>query len=939
MSTYPKVISLDGDWQFAYSRYQPDIGKALPAEEVYEALMPVPGYWDDHIERLEQTLFWSRGVRFNPEYRRITFPMGSGKPADASLPYILGTGWYKKQLHADADWRDSTVTLTVGGVTLEAWVWLNDQFVGHHVGHLTPFELRLDPWIKPGETNELVIAVSNQRTDRIGCSIRGFKGRSAGIYRSVQLKVAGSTRIKDVYLYPDRQLKQLTWNVELDGRQPDGEYMLDWRVYELRTGKLQAANSQALRTGCNQWTTDTLGMKPWSDHRPHLYRIELQLRQGSQVIDQHEQLFGLRSLVVDGIKLRLNGKPVILRGLTEHAYFPETCTPPTDIEYYRTAIRKLKQLGFNWIRFHTWSPPDECLQAADELGMMLQVETPNGFLEQDWLDLLLACRKHPSVVLYCCGNEVSLDKQMIKFVERMAEHTRDLVPDALFSPMEALRGIESRIGDDEEDAGFVNDPVPHHPEKLARVRAFTDVFEPHGAMFSYRSLEATEQSMHDKLSIFGRPCLIHELGINDTYLNLDLEHRYKGTRIGTEMYAAVRSYIEKMGLIDKAPLYYQNSCRWMHQIVKYSIENARSCEYVSGYDLLGAVDCHWHRTGYAIGLMNEFYELKPGITPDEVLNYNGESVLLAGCGKFRNLASGQKLVLTLSASLYGDSDLEEGLLSWMLIDDERAVYDHGIQTVRQIPHGRVVRLGELAIELPRVEAPRKLELVVSLTGGEYHLKNRWDYWIFPESEDHLGDIDLSDIRVLTSLDADSLAFVSCGGKALLIGTGPFPYIPTSFQIMSGGRTQGSNATVIRDHPLMMNFPHEGFCDWQFYPMLHGGRTVVFNALDIPFDPIVEVVSGYKIIRKQSSLFELRVGAGHLLVCTLRLPQDDPGARYLYRLMLQYMKSPAFQPATAIEPAVLEEILRRSGKLEIDFSTDEGYDSGGHVQKSKMSNEA
>ena len=48
--------------------------------------------------------------------------------------------------------------------------------------------------------------------------------------------------------------------------------------------------------------------------------------------------------------------------------------------------------------------------------------------------------------------------------------------------------------------------------------------------------------LNGRFSIYHHPCMIHEAGINDSWLNLDLEHRYEGTRIGTSLYAACLLY-------------------------------------------------------------------------------------------------------------------------------------------------------------------------------------------------------------------------------------------------------------------------------------------------------------------------------------------------------------------------------------------------------------
>lgn len=91
-----------------------------------------------------------------------------------------------------------------------------------------------------------------------------------------------------------------------------------------------------------------------------------------------ELKFGVRRLTAGKTKIRLNGNAYYLRGACEHGYFPETVHPTHDKKFYVRVIKTLKKLGFNYIRFHTYIPAEEYLQAADELGILVQVECPNN---------------------------------------------------------------------------------------------------------------------------------------------------------------------------------------------------------------------------------------------------------------------------------------------------------------------------------------------------------------------------------------------------------------------------------------------------------------------------------------------------------------------------------------------------------------------------------
>lgn len=944
MNTDRQIISLNGEWQFAYTKNSPDISSEddskltvnFPKASDYEVSLPVPAYWDDCKSILKYAKFWARGCVFNPDARRIEeFPLGGSKPPDASLPYLLGTGWYKTYFTADTDWTDKCVELYVGGAMLDAWVWLNGSFIGTYYSCGKPFEFALERFIKPGTKNELIIAVSNANKKRNGCSIRGYKGKSAGIVRSVELRISKAARIEDCYVRAtDSSLKKLLWNIRLRKTQ-DVACMLRWSIL-LKNGTDVIANGTIPATENNIiFETETFGLKTWSDNHPELYRLQLELLSENDIIDSISQDFGLRFITRKDLKIYANNHPLFLRGATDHAYFPETCTVPCDTAYYMKTIKALKAAGFNWMRFHTTIPPVECIKAADRLGMYIQVETQNGFSEDDFINMIKLCRIHPSVILYCCGNEVPISTAVEEKLETMSRHCHTLVPDCLFDPMEGLFSIEYKP--DETAPGYMEKPIPYDSGKLSRVRKYSDVFATAVWVFSYNSLFPDMDFINERLSIYQRPCLIHEAGIFDTYLNLDLEKRYENTRIGTDLFSAVRNYISEMGLLDRAPLYYQNSCRWMKLLMKFALEKSRRCHTIAGYDFLGATDCHWHRSGYAVGVMNEFFELKAGFTTHELNQFNGENILVCDLGHRRNMLTGEKMPVKVFASLYGEMPFSDGTLYWCLKDDKNRVRLSGGEYIKTgIESGTTTEIAHINIGLDEVNGTGEhFRLYAALHGGSYAIDNEWDIWIFNSNrlpDTTAAGVSISDFKISDKLTADDLAYMENGGRILLLGAGPFPELPISFQITPGGRVNGNCSTVVYDHPLLCSsFPHDGFCDWQFAPMFDGGSAVVFNNLDTEFLPIVEIVSTYKMIKKQAAIFELKIGSGGLLVCSLNVLTDDPAAKALYNSMLKYLASDEFAPKGSMATEELLKLINSQKLSDTDFTTDECYDAGGHVE--------
>lgn len=63
-----------------------------------------------------------------------------------------------------------------------------------------------------------------------------------------------------------------------------------------------------------------------------------------------------------------------MRGTLECCIFPETGYSPTDIEAWRDVLQTVTDHGLNHVRFHSWCPPEAVFEAADEIGVYLQVE-------------------------------------------------------------------------------------------------------------------------------------------------------------------------------------------------------------------------------------------------------------------------------------------------------------------------------------------------------------------------------------------------------------------------------------------------------------------------------------------------------------------------------------------------------------------------------------
>jgi hypothetical protein len=910
-------MDLSGQWRFAYT---PQFGEAVPEEGRFKLLMPVPGAWDDTVNQIKAASLWP-DAQFNPQFKPISLPYAS-KPPDGSLPYLVGTGWYRKSLYVPPEWRGRTFTLRIGQVVTDATVFVNGKGVYTHRGHNTEWEVPLGDSIRYGASNDLVIAVSNTRNGG-GCRLRGWSGISGGIFAPVTLKVtAGPARVASLYVYPDAG--GLRWNVSLGGEVASNS-KLSWAVLDqgesLPNGTTPVSSNEVL------WTTPDTGLRPWSDRDANLYELQVKLLDGGKVVDEVRQQFGLRRLVSEGRALKLNGAPVYLRGHCEHYYFPETCTPALDKETYVKRLTTLKQLGFNWLRFHTWVPTKPYLEAADKLGMMISVEGQDGMTVDMWRDIVRAGRIHPSVVIYCLGNEQVFDDERIEAAALLAKEQKQLAPDALFSPNSGERGITRSTKDSAANGGFGEDycaePFPHSPKRLAAANQFCDVFQPHiWGMLSYSSVNGEWREIERRLQIMSKPTLVHEAGIVGSFIDLSLRDRYVNTRIGPILFDAAREHLRERGVLDRAGLYYTNSVAAQELIRKDVLEMTRHCQSLVGYELLGAVDMHWHRTGYDVGILNEFFEVKPGITVADVLSYNGESVLLIEEQRKRVLSAGAQVEREIKVSWYGAKPVTLGRLTWTLKDGNN-VSDSGQWQVNAIQPGTVASLGKLRFTAPSSARPKKLRLEASLMHDSGTIANDWEFWVFPPAPRVPENPQLV---VTKKLDAKVLKKLVGGARVVLLGGEPLPRRALSFQQGIGGRPENNFATAIEKHPITDAFPHDGYFDWQFSRMANNANSVVFDDLPVTFEPVIEVVNSYKQSIRQAALFEWKVGEGRLIVCCLSLDEKYPEAAYFKALILRYASGPNLASAPVMRDTDLAKLVPGKPveirKLSVD---DEGFD--------------
>lgn len=937
-SPEPIELALDGDWAFCFTSPDSESPPRQPAPTAFDAAIRVPGAWDEQLERFRHAAWLARAT-----FRRSLGP----------VRYLYGIGWHRTRVMAASDLGNRNVVLNVGWAVGVTHAWVNETYVGSYEhGVYTPWDANVTGLLHAGE-NVITIAIDNTHGFTGGWASIGNAGRASGLTRPVTLRISsGNGRIDSVYVRPGEDLGDAVWSVDLATGGPEDTCpasVMQWEVLttdglrQLAHGRVPVpafAGRRALT-----WHARIPDIKPWSDRSPNLYRTVLGWQTGNgRRIDRRERRFGLRRWSYKGRELYLNGTRIYLRGEFGAYYFPLHACAPADKDYWMGHIRRAKEIGMNYINFAARVCPPELLEAADELGMIMQCGDHMTVLEERrsewrevWEPIVMWTRAHPSMCFYGFGGERDYYEGVLEQYAVQRDLIRALHPESLVMPQQAIRGVDYAF----DEAGrreLTARPFPHHAGRLARYTEACDLFGHYsGGAFGYNYFATRWQEMEERFAVYERPLVAHELYMGASYLNPANAARYTG-RVPPYLYDAVRGKLRDAGLLERWPTYFENSAR-LHAITKkYCVEKVRKCAGLTGYEFLGMTDMHFCEPEYAVGILDEFRQLKPGDTVPGILRYNAESVLLLdvpGHPVNRSFRAGTPFVAQPMLSYFGANALSRGRLEWTLRDSGGRSLRDGHVDVPSVVRGSVFELDTIAFDWPAVEATTRTNLALTLTAPGVTLRNDWDFWIFPERDapvveasatpaivERLGrrystlrpyaaDAQPAPLLVAERLDAALVDRLEQGGTVLLLGGFPFRQHTryASFRPGLGARPHHNVGTVIAQHPVFAHLPHDGWGDWQFYPLVEGAAAVLIDEdMGTGFDPILEIVSSAGDVRAQAAMFEKQVGKGRLFVSTCTYDETNPSCTALMDGLLAYMMTPATGPPGELPVSVLRDLL-------------------------------
>nr|WP_144029054.1 PA14 domain-containing protein [Paenibacillus rigui] len=289
--------------------------------------------------------------------------------------------WYKRSFTIPNDWNGQRVKLNFGAVDYLATVYINGVQAGTHKGGYTSFSIDITDQLKPGE-NELIVhvldntdmgedqAVGKQTVKKLG----GIWYTSvSGIWQTVWLEPVAQAHIEKLDMTPDLQNQVLKLSVSAEQANNLTVEAVAFKDGQ-EAGRISGPAGQVLQLPVSN-------PRLWSPDDPFLYDLQVQLKNGTQVVDQVTSYFGMREIKlgkVDGItRPLLNGKFVFQMGPLDQGFYPDGIyTAPTD-DALKFDIQTVKRIGMNTIRKHIKVEPARWYYWADKLGVLVWQDMPS----------------------------------------------------------------------------------------------------------------------------------------------------------------------------------------------------------------------------------------------------------------------------------------------------------------------------------------------------------------------------------------------------------------------------------------------------------------------------------------------------------------------------------------------------------------------------------
>lgn len=910
------VIDLSGEWDF-------QMGGAQTPPKSFTDTICLPGTVSQAGKgtplTLQPTLPPLPPAHFNPE-KGLTFGRSTNYASeDRVLMHLqqrfsyIGPAWYRREVRIPKNWANKDVELFLERVMWKSQVWVNGRYLGERDSLTTPHRYEIGAVLHPGH-NKIVICVDNRRQVAIG-DPHAYTEQSQTIWNGVIGRIAliarDKVRIETLALRPD--LARNGVEVTVTTHNGTGKDAAAGLALRAAPDHFWAEQLPALQWRFNLPTGDgartvfyPMGTNylRWSELSPKLYRMRAVLT-GADFHSMARSTFGMREFKTDGRFFTINGRITFLRGTVNCCEFPRTGYPDMTGDQWNKIFSTVKAFGLNLVRFHTWCPPKAAFDAADRMGVYLEVELPDWsfhigeddaateFLRDEGERMIREYGNHPSWVMFTMGNELKGDYAALDGLEN---HFRAIDPQLLYDsttyPSSPARGKAPEPADDY----YISQDT-----KLGRARG-QDIFE--------NTVPNTKTNFAKAISCIPVPFVSHEVGQYCVYPDLAEIPKYDGVLRPTAM-EAIRADLRRKGRLAEAPVYTRDSGKLAALLYKEEIERALRTPNQAGFELLQLNDFPGQGTS-TVGLLDAFWDSKGLITAGQFREFCGPVVPLLLMPKmvFQN---DETFNAGFQIANFGPAPITNAAVRWK-ITDHSEVLGTGQFDASMIPPGHNEVIGHIQQSLAAVAKAAKLNVTVAVAGTS--IVNHWNIWVYPTTE---PGATTNGIEIFETAGPEFYQALRDGKSVLLLPgrdsvKSPLAaeFVPVFWNpVMFPNQPGSMGAMIDARSPVFADFPTEDWTDWQWWELLHHSFSIDLDALPAKVDMPFRFVDKFNRNALSCAIFDAKVGAGKLVVCTLDISSALDSrivARQLRRSILDYMGGRRFDPRDELTPADLRKLF-------------------------------
>ncbi len=834
------------------------------------------------------------------------------------VKHYVGPAWYQKEIRIPGKWDTKRITLFLERCHWKTQVWVDGRLLGSADSLSVPHEYDLGVLGKGKHV--LTVCVDNTVDIGVGINAHSVSDHTQtnwnGIAGDLELRAYDNVRIEDVQVYPDVAYRTAKIRVELanpSGERTAGTLTVEARSFNSdRNHKVDEKRVLFAIDDVNEVVEIDYALGDdallWDEFSPNLYRLTVTI-EGKEFEDERTTVFGLREFTAEGTQFAINGRTTFLRGTLECCIFPLTGRPPMDVKAWRKVLKAAKAHGLNHLRFHSWCPPEAAFVAADEMGMIFQIECAawtnsgptlgDGAPIDQWIyaegdRILKAYGNHPSFCMLAYGNEPA--------GQRQREYLGKLV--TYWKQKDSRRVYTSAAGwPIIPENSYHSTPGPRGHQWGAGLTSRFNA-EPLTTDFDYS----------DVVEQYSVPVVSHEIGQWCVYPNFDEMEKYDGV-LKPKNFEIFRDSLARHGMLDRADDFLIASGKLQTLLYKEEIEAALRTPGFGGFQLLDLHDFPGQGTAL-VGVLDPFWESKGYVEPDEYHQFCSETVPLLRMPKVvwtdKETFEGEVQI-----AHYGPAPLEEAVVRWEVQCDCEQVATSGEFAPQAIALGSDNRIGTIELDLSKALAPTKMVIAVEIEGTDY--RNSWDVWVYP---DRLSLRAAQEVVIVEELDANALRALREGQSVLwmprlesILSDVPpgFTTIFWNTQWTNGQPPHTLGILCNPKHPAFSSFPTEFHSNWQWWDLVKHSKPMVLDKFATELDPIVQVIDDWNVNRKLGLVFEGTVGEGRLLVCSIDLKTDidqRPVARQMLRSLLDYMAGSEFRPELELQIDTLDGLFKR-----------------------------